>query len=126
MLRWASYHTAMQPHSPLACIVEEAVKPIGPSQNLVAQMVHPSQRAQVGYDAVHPLTLPVVLDELDGLLYGRFSAAMDDNARAFLGESRGRVPAIFWGGIYKDQRHLRKGNDLLYMHNVCCQDRRHV
>ena len=75
----------MKAPSSLACIVEEAVEPVGPSQNLVAQVVHPAQRAQVGNDALHLLAFPLSPDELDGLFHGRFSAAMDDHARAFLG-----------------------------------------
>lgn len=96
--------TNVQAPSPLACVIEEAVEPVGPSQNLVAQVVHSAQRAQVGNNTFNPLAVPFSLYELDGLFYGGFSAAVNDDARAFLGESRGRVPAFVWGkfgGILK-------------------------
>ena len=78
---------------PLTCVVDEAVKPVGPSQNLVAQLVHAAQRAQVRDHTLHPLTLSTSFHELDGCVDGGLSTTVHEYGRAVLGEFRCGVPA---------------------------------
>lgn len=79
----------------LARVVDEAVQPIHPRQNFVAQLVHAPYRAHVSDDPLN-LSIATALPsyELYRLSHRGFPSTVNDNSRALFHQTRGCVPVV--------------------------------
>lgn len=77
------------------CVIDEAIEPVRPSQDLVAELLHATQRANVGHKPFHLRELAALApDERNRVANGSFPSAVNENGCALPGQAGCCVPAL--------------------------------